>query len=35
MGYFVIHVEGMRREKMTRKRIRNSEEACRGMSPTA
>jgi hypothetical protein len=35
MGYFVIHVKGMRREKITRKRNRNSEEACCDISPTA
>jgi hypothetical protein len=34
MGSFVIHVEGMRREKIMRKRDRNSEEACCGISPT-
>jgi hypothetical protein len=28
MGCFVIDVEGMRREKITRKRNRNSEEVC-------
>jgi hypothetical protein len=34
MGCFVIHVKGMRREKITRKRNRNSEETCCGISPT-
>jgi hypothetical protein len=34
MGCFVILVKGMRREKITRKRNRNSEEACCGISPT-
>jgi hypothetical protein len=34
MGCFVIHVEGMRRQKITRKRDGNSEEACCGISLT-
>jgi hypothetical protein len=34
MGCFIIHVEGMRREKIRRRRNRNSEEACCGISPT-
>jgi hypothetical protein len=34
MGYFVIDVEGIRREKTTRKRDRNSEETCCGVSAT-
>jgi hypothetical protein len=34
MGYFVIHVEGTRRGKITRKRERNSEEACCGIAAT-